>query len=372
MALWIVMALMTAAASLAVLWPLGRRGPAGRSGSDVVVYRDQLDEVERDRAAGLIGDAEATAARVEVSRRLLAAAAAKPGAVPSQMAGIWRRRAAAVAALVAIPVGASAVYLALGSPQLPAAPLAARARQAPQQPPLTTLVAQVEAHLARNPEEGRGWEVVAPVYMRLGRFDDAVAARRNAIRLLGATAERESDLGEALVAAANGVVTADVKAAFERALALDGKDLKARFFVGLAAEQDGRRADAASAWRELLKEAPPDAPWAELVRRSLARVDGTAVAGVKGPNAEDMAAAEEMPSDQRSAMIRGMVERLAEKLKADGSDVEGWLRLVRAYTVLGDRDKARAAATDARRLLGPEPDKVRRVDELVKGLGLEG
>jgi cytochrome c-type biogenesis protein CcmH len=85
-----------------------------------------------------------------------------------------------------------------------------------------------------------------------------------------------------------------------------------------------------------------------------------------------MAAAAELTPQQRSEMVRGMVERLAERLKRDGSDVEGWLRLVRAYAVLGDRDKARAAATDARRALAPEPDKIRRLDELVKGLGLEG
>jgi cytochrome c-type biogenesis protein CcmH len=237
---------------------------------------------------------------------------------------------------------------------------------------LAALVAQVEAHLARNPDEGRGWEVIAPVYMRLGRYDDAVKARRTAIRLLGATAEREGDLGEALVGAANGVVTVEAKSAFERALAIDGKDIKARFFVGLAAEQDGRRAEAADIWRALLKEATPGASWAGLVRQSLARVDGAAVAGANGPSAEQVAAAEEMPTGDRSAMIRGMVERLAERLRTDGSDVEGWLRLVRAYTVLGDRDKARAAVTEARRSLGADPDKLRQLDDLVKGLGLEG
>ena len=108
-------------------------------------------------------------------------------------------------------------YLTLGSPRLPGQPLQAR-RDAPLQNTLARrLVAQVEAHLEKNPEDGRGWEVVGPVYMRLGRFEDAVKARRNALRLLGASADREADLGEALIGGANGVVTAEAKAAFERA-----------------------------------------------------------------------------------------------------------------------------------------------------------
>ena len=131
--------------------------------------------------------------------------------------------AAALVALVALPIGAGRLYLALGSPQLPGQPLASRDAAPMENRSLDALVAQVEAHLAKNPEDGRGWEVVAPVYMRLGRFEDAVKARRNALRINGASAEREADLGEALMAAANGVVTDEAKAAFERALALDAK-----------------------------------------------------------------------------------------------------------------------------------------------------
>ncbi len=371
MTLWLAMAMMTAAAIFAVLWPLSRR-PVARSGGDLAVYRDQLEEIDRDCAAERIGEAEAAAARTEVARRLLAAADAASAEAAPPPGGRWRRRAAAAAALIGVPLVTGNLYLALGSPYLPSAPLGARLQQAPERDSLVSLVAQVEAHLARNPDEGRGWEVLAPVYLRLGRFEEAVQARRNALRLLGASAEREADLGEALVGAANGIVTVDAKSTFQRALALDAGEVKARFFLGLAAEQDGRNAEAAATWRALLNGAPPDAPWTELVRRSLARVDATAAAGPAGPGptAQDIAAAEDMPPEQRTAMVRGMVERLAERLKNDGSDVEGWLRLVRAYTVLGERDKARAAASDARRALAPEPDKIRRIDDLVKGLGL--
>jgi cytochrome c-type biogenesis protein CcmH len=208
--------------------------------------------------------------------------------------------------------------------------------------------------------------------MRLGRYDDAVKARRNSLRLLGPNAEREADLGEALTGAQNGIVTVEAREAFERALRLDPRDVRSRYFLGLAAEQDGRPKEASAVWRTLLAEASPDAPWAGFVRESLTRVDPGAAAVLPGPTADDVAAASEMSPEQRNTMVRAMVSRLAERLKQDGADVEGWLRLLRAYMVLGDTEQARAAAADARRALAGEPDKLERVDELVKGLGFEG
>jgi cytochrome c-type biogenesis protein CcmH len=378
MTLWFALALMTAAAILAVLWPLARRASLSRSGSDVAIYRDQLDEIERDRAAGLIEDNEAASAQVEVSRRLIAAADAQtapPSDVPSAR---WRRRAVAIMALVLLPVGATGLYLALGSPLLPDQPLAPRLAAARGNQSVDTLIAQVETHLERNPDDGRGWEVIAPVYLRLGRFDDAAKARRNALRLNGTTAEREAAFGEALVFAANGVVTAEAKAAFERAVALDANGVQARYFLGLAAEQDGDRSQAAATWRALIEAAPPDAPWIDLLRRALARVDragspgGSSGGASSGPSDEQVAASSQLAPEQRQAMVQGMVERLSERLHRDGADVEGWLRLVRSYMVLGQPDKARAAVVDARRALAGDAIKLRRLDDLLKGLGLEG
>jgi cytochrome c-type biogenesis protein CcmH len=367
MALWFPLALMTAAAIFVVLWPLGRSRAVPGSGGEVAVYRDQMRELERDRAAGLIGRAEADAARVEVSRRLLAAADTAERA-PSASSSPWRRRFTALAAGIALPIGALGLYLAVGAPGLPDQPLVARTNGPPESRPLAGVLAQVEAHLERNPNDGRGWQVVAPVYMRLARFDDAVRARRNALRLLGPSAEREADLGEALVGEANGVVTADAKAAFDRALALDARDPKAQFFVGLAAEQDGKEAAAVAIWHDLLAHAPADAPWAHVVRESLARLEHKPDAAAPGPSAADVAAAADLSPDQRAGMVRGMVDRLAERLSHDGSDLDGWVRLVRAYTVLGEQDRARGAAADARRALAGEADKLRRFDASVKGL----
>src|SRR5262245_39162862 len=364
MILWFALALMTGAAMAAIAWPLTRKASTMRSGSDLAVYRDQLDEIKRDHAAGRIGDSEAEAAQVEVSRAWLAAAEAETAVRDTAPTSPSPRRAVAIAALVVVSFGSAFTYLALGSPTLPGQPLASREKNQS----IETMIAQVETHLARNPNDGRGWEVIAPIYLRLGRFDDAIKARRNALAFSGESSERQSGLGEALVAASEGKLTPEARKAFERAVELDAGNIKARYFLGLAAEQDGQPAAAAAIWRAMLAAAPPNAPWAEFIRQEVPGVTG----GSPGPSQEDVAAASKLGPEQQKAMIQTMVARLAERLQRDGSDLDGWLRLVRSYMVLGEREKALAAAGEARRALASEPEKLRQIDELVKGLGLEG
>ena len=416
MTLWLLLALMTAAAVAAVLLPLARQPREAQGGNDVAVYRDQLDEIERDRANGAIGAAEADAARTEVSRRLIAAAdadaadAADKGTKP-----VWRRRAAGLIALLILPLGATSLYLRLGSPELPSQPLAERLSRVHAGVPMQggaggrdqsveALTARVEAYLEQNPNDGRGWEVIAPVYMRGGNFAGALRARANALRLLGPSAEREADHAEAMVAAENGVVTAAAKSGFERALKLDNQNVSARFYLALAAEQDGRPAEAVAGWKALLADAPPDAGWTEFVARAIARASGEPVAAARSApepaeqkrTTADVAKALGMapaapaaaPAPPTAApappaapaanplaqddMVRGMVSRLADRLKEDGSDVDGWIRLVRSYVVMGEADKARAAAKDARAALSADADKLRKLNAGVKDLGLEG
>ena len=356
MILWFVLVLMTVAAILAVLWPLTWRNVA-RGGSDIAVYRDQLDEIARDRAAGLIGAPEAEAAKVEVSRRLLAAAdAAAAEKSAHEESSVWRRRATAIAGLALLPVGAIGLYLILGSPQMPGEPLSARTSAQNENRTVETAIAQVEQHVARNPDDGRAWEVLAPVYMRIGRYGDAVKALRNSLRLNGSNAAREADLGEALVAAANGVVTAEAKAQFERALVLDREDVMARFYLGMAADQDGRRAEAEAVWRDIIAKAPPGAAYLEMIRHTLERKAPTTA---RAPESGAAAAATPGKPDAEQHDVGVMVARLAERLKQNGSNPEGWAQLVRSYRTLGQNDKAEAAMADARRALAGDPDKLR-------------
>ncbi|GMO97413.1 c-type cytochrome biogenesis protein CcmI [Bradyrhizobium sp. TM239] len=369
MTLWFVFALMTVAAIFAVLWPLGRNGRAQDQGSEVAVYKDQLAEIERDLAAGLIPAPDAEAARVEISRRLLAAAASEPVVAPKS--NLKWRRAAAVLALAGLPLVAIGVYMPLGSPRLQDFPLAQRERGSGSgvAQSLENLVVQVQQHLEKNPTDGRGWNVLAPVLERLGRFDDAVRAYRNSLTYNGESAERRSDLGEAISAAAGGVVTVEAKAEFERAHALNADDPKANYFLGLAAEQDGRKDDAATIWRALLAKAPADAPWRALVQSSLVRVGGGTMPALSD---ETIAASKDMAEGDRNAMVRGMVDRLATRLKQNGEDVDGWLRLVRAYLVMGERDKAAGASADARQAVASDAERLRQLNEGLRTLGLGG
>jgi cytochrome c-type biogenesis protein CcmH len=342
MTLWFVFALMTAAAIFAVLLPLGLRGGAQAEGNEATVYKDQLGEIDRDLGAGLIGAAEADAARVGISRRLLAVADHDRN--PPMQSNLKLRRSAAVLALVGLPVLALAIYLPLGSPRLADFPLAERARPTDTAQPLETLVAQVEQHLEKNPTDGRGWIVLAPVLARLGRYDEAVKAFHSAISYGGDSADRRADLGEA-------------------------NQAKANYYLGLAAQQDGRSADAASIWRAMLAKAPADAPWRPLVQAALTRVDGPTAPALSD---SAVAAAKNMTGNDREAMIRGMVDRLATRLKQNGDDVDGWLRLVRAYMVLGDRDKAKSAGADARQAVANNAERLRQLNEGLKNLGLDG
>lgn len=378
MTLWFVFALMTAAAIFAILLPLGFGARAPADGREVPVYKDQLSEIERDVSTGLIGKAEAEAARIEIGRRLLAADDQERDLPVRAATGM--RRAVAVLALIGLPVVALSVYLPLGSPQLPDFPLLARKSAPGGAQPMETLVNQVQQHLAQNPTDARGWTVLAPVLARLGRGDDAIRAYRNALTYGGDKPGLRADLGEVLAAAAGGVITAEAKAEFDRAHAADADEPKANYFLGLAAEQDGRKADAAKIWRAMLDKAPADAPWRPLVQASLTRVGGEPPAGSQPPAgsevpalpAETMAAAKDMAAPDREAMIRGMVDRLATRLKQNGNDVDGWLRLMRAYMVMGDADKAKAALSDARAAMANDSEHLRQLNEGAKTFGLDG
>ena len=272
MLLWFLLAAMTGAAIFSALWPLSRRREASLAANtaDLAVYRDQLAEIKNDRSRGLIAEPEAEAARVEIARRLIGASKLEQDEKLGN-GSLGRRRAAAVMFLAGIPFMAIILYLSLGHPELPSA-TPSRLTLSPSSADLAALVARVENHLAEKPDDGRGWELLAPVYLRSGRTADAANARKNALRLLGETAERQTNLGEAIVADANGVVTADALAAFERAVALDGNQPKAHFFLGLAAEQDGRRDDAEKIWQALVTNAPADAAWLPAAQLGLDRM----------------------------------------------------------------------------------------------------
>ena len=373
MLFWVIAALLTLGASLAVLLPLaGRTAARTADGAhDLEVYRDQLAELDRDAARGLIQPAEAEQARAEIARRILKADKSATAATAQNGRSV---RAAGMAAVLAVPLVSWGIYAAIGSPDLPSQPLAARLEKNPADATVDELIARAEAHLAANPDDGRGWEVLAPIYARLGRYDEAVTAYRNAIRLDGANGARESGLGEAVAGVAGGMVTAEAQAAFSRALKLEPGQPKASFFLASALAQEGKVAEALSAWQAMMITLPADSPWREAVGQAVAEANSRlAEAGNEpppGPTQDEVDAATDMSAEDRSAMIEQMVARLDERLRQNPRDLEGWQRLVRSYHVLGRADEAREALKRGMAARGEDSAEGKKLAELSTSIGL--
>ncbi|QGG89894.1 c-type cytochrome biogenesis protein CcmI [Agrobacterium sp. MA01] len=372
MLFWIISALLTVLVAVVLLSPLLRASARATryDEGEAAVYRDQLRELERDKAGGLISPEDADYARAEIGRRLLAIAGREkaggegegdePADAAAKRAGRRRYTWSQAFILLCLPVIGLAGYLEIGSPGTPDAPL--EARIADPGDDVDLLVAKVERHLATTPEDGNGWNVLAPVYFRIGRYDDAELAFRNAIRILGPDAERMNGLGETVVMRNDGIVTDDAQMAFQAALKLEPNNPRADFYLALALEQSGRRAEALTAFQNIAKASPPTAPWMPLVNQHIAAnsagvplLEQPAQAAPEGeaqaqnpaapgnPTAEDVANAGAMSEADRGEMIRGMVASLDARLKEDPNNFEGWMRLVRSYAMLKDKERAEAA-----------------------------
>lgn len=375
MLFWVIAVGLTLVASLAVLLPLtGPLRPLAAAGDhDFEVYRDQLAELDRDVARGVIQPAEAEQARAEIGRRIIRLGGAdKADVAPatSSPAG-WVRPISAVAVL-AVPLVSWGFYAELGSPDLPPQPLAERLSKNPADSSIDELVARAEAQLAANPGDGRGWDALAPVYVRMQRFSDAVTAYRHAIRLEGSTAVRQSGLGEALTDAGGGMVSADAQTAFEAARKLEPANPKANFYLAIAMAQEGRKDDAKSAWQAMLTSLAPDSPWRGAVTEALAEIDKEKSAQAKppGPTEQDVAAASSMSDEDRTTMIKTMVAGLDDKLRRNPKDAEGWTRLMRSYVVLGETAQAEDALRRGVAAFGQGSEEAKKLIAFASSLGL--
>ncbi|MER8366926.1 c-type cytochrome biogenesis protein CcmI [Mesorhizobium sp. M1348] len=374
MLFWVIAAILTLGASLAVLLPLagGSKNASAASDHDLEVYRDQLAELDRDMARGLIQPMEAEEARAEIARRILrlsdAGQADETATQPSRST-----RLVATAAVLVVPLVSWGLYGQLGSPDLPSQPLSERLAKNPADSSVDELIARAEAHLAANPSDGRGWDVLAPVYQRMQRYADAVTAYRNAIRLDGDSAARQAGLGEAIANAAGGIVSAEAQAAFEAALKLDPANPKASFYLAMGMAQEGRIAEATAAWQKMLAALQQGSPWRGAVEQALAESAARSVASetpAKGPSAEDIDAASSMSPQDRQAMISTMVAGLDEKLRQNPRDEEGWMQLVRSYAVLGKTDQARDALNRGIAVFGADSDQARKFTAFAASLGV--
>ncbi len=390
--LWITIAVLTAVALGLLLAPLARRGRASapaRAAYDITVYRDQLTEVDRDLDRGLLDEEQARAARIEIQRRMLAAAA-EEGSGGTEEPGRSRPsgRVAVIAAIaVAVPAGAIGLYLYLGAPGVPGQPFAERGAATAEadagEGSLQAVVGRLAERLLRTPDDLTGWLLLGRSYMTLEHYEDAANAFRRAMRLGDNRADIAADYAEALALADGGPITPEVRQIFEGVFAAEPRNLKARYYLSMAKAQRGDVRGALQDWIDLRILSPPDAPWRPVLQQQIERVaraldidpatvepspEAVALAArpafrdtapgappaaspaPAGPGRADVEAASRMSDEERAAMIRSMVERLAGRLEENPDDVEGWLRLARAYEVLGDSEKAGRARARAEAL----------------------
>ncbi len=381
--IWIVLGLMTlivlSILVLPLIWPVAGNAPAGDQA--MAVYRDQLSSLDAEVQRGTVPAAEADAVRVEIQRRLLRFNPLAP--IDSQ--GFPRRRIySAILLAVAIPCLAGLLYLRLGRPDLPDRLAAHEAAPPPghSEQSLATLVEGLAKRMQANPQDHGGWLMLGGSYMQLGRFGDAANAFRQALATDPRDAEGQMGLGEAQVFLANGMVTPAAKQAFEAAFALDPNHAGARYYLAEERWQAGDQRAAFDMWKMLSDDSPPDAPYQEALQDHL-REAATALhipvppppvaaagiatppaAGAPGPTADQMRDAANMTPEDRQEMIKSMVAQLAEKLRTNPDDFDGWMRLGRARQVLKDLPGALTAFTSAIKLRPDDPQALWSVGNL--------
>ncbi len=390
---WIWSAILLVAVLVALIVPFLRRPrkALARAEYDLAIYKDQLRELEEDEAAGLITGAEAEAARNEIARRILAADAAREKAEKELLAkeGGKEKAVALAAALILVPALAFGLYLEKGRPGMPDMPIAERMRLAAEHNDINALVKRVEDRLAKKPDDIQGWLVLAPVYARMGKYDKAVNAWKNAIRLSEKPdPDLYNSLGEALVYANRGRVVPEARRAFEKALKLAPGNPMSRYFLAQAKLQDGNKEEALADLKGLLKDLPANFAGRPLIERQIAQLEGRAQppaaaarggagggAASGGPSDEQvrerMKRMANMSPEERQQMIRNMVEGLEQKLQDDPGNLDGWLRLIRARVVLGEKDRAQQAYEKARKAFAGRADALSALDAAARRQGLK-
>jgi cytochrome c-type biogenesis protein CcmH len=372
MVLWVLFAVLAAAVVWAVTRPLlAPSTAADATDSELAVYRDQLAEIEAERADGLLGSAEAEGARVELARRVIRRSEERQRAAAAQERFTGARQAVVYAA-AAIPVIGIGVYLAIGSPQLPARPYAARLDTPVNQATAGDLIARVEAHLRANPEDGRGWDVLAPVYLRMGDFKQAADAFQRAIRILGEDPKRLAGIARATIMAQNGIVGETARVSYEKLQKLEPQSLEPQVWLAIAREQDGDVKGAEAEYRRLLPGA--EDPWKGLLEARLKsateKLSGKVPSAPDAGPADAPAPAAAMSPADRDKMINQMVDKLAARLKDNGKDLDGWMKLVRSYVVLGRREEATTALASARGAFAGDEKSLAELNVLAETLGL--
>jgi len=396
MMIWIVLTVMTTIAAVWLSLGLAVRPDRTTDGSlsTLDVLNGQLSDIATQLEAGQIAQADADALASEIKRRIISEARYPLKPQLKSLPKPWVMPVA-LGLAATIAVAATGLYALLGRPDLASnTPEVSTADQDHPQGDVPAMIAKLEKQLRQSPVDPKGWGMLAWSYFQTSRFDEAAKAYGRASALDPSNAEFLSGQGESLVQASNNTVTPAAQGIFKQALAVDPADPRARYFLAMAKDQSGDHKGAMNDWIALLKSAPAGAPWAIEVRDFIERAakargdnlegrlppmtDTAVPSGAQsqlaapGPTAEQAQAASTMAPADRQAMIAGMVARLAEKMKANPRDQEGWVRLMRAYMVQGETDKARTAYQTALAVFSDSKPDQSALKAAAKGLGIPG
>ena len=386
MTLWIVLTVLITLAAVALVIPLLRpRAAAGQGATAVGILKGQLTDLEAQQASGTVTADEAARLKLEIERRMLAEA--RDAEAPARPLKDRALLLLAFGVAGGVALGAAGLYAIMGKPGTPSAtqsPAPLAAGEHPGGGDIQGQILQLQQQLQANPDDADGWRLLGWSYFQSGAFAEAAVAYGRAATLQPDNADHASAQGESLVQAAGGQVTPAAVAAFQAALRVNPQDPRARYFLAVQKDQSGDPDGAMTDWIDIVNSAPPGAPWVGEVRRfveDLARERGidistrlkpAAAGGAPGPTPDQVAAAQDMNPADRDAMIQGMVSGLEEKLRANPRDAEGWVRLMRARMVLGEREAAAAALRNARAAFAGDAAGQAQLTEAARGLGVPG
>lgn len=385
MTFWIIAIVAAVITAAIIIRPLlgAREEAAPRAAHDAQVFRDQLKELEKDVARGVVAEEDAAATRLEISRRLLAADDESHSASGAHSAPANVSRALAAILIIAAPAAAALLYQDHGAPGAEDMPFASRGEgQRPDQleaekmmagralPPATgadaeefqQLVVQLEARLAEAPNDEQGLFLYARSLMNLGRFAEAWPQFEKLIELRDGKTDADIYAGyaEGMILAAGGYISPEAEAAVLQVLKREPTNPSARYYLGHLHNQQGEPELAEAVWSKLVEESDPNAPWVAPIRQEMAQLGlgPRDSAGLSGPTREEIDAAGSIPPDERQAMVADMVQRLADRLGEQGGSVEEWQRLIRSYSVLGQQGKAQEAMAAAREAFAGDPASI--------------
>ncbi|MDH5488799.1 MAG: c-type cytochrome biogenesis protein CcmI [Rhodospirillaceae bacterium] len=395
-AFWIAATLMTVITLGALIYPLIRKreiDSATRRDFDITVYKDQLKEVDRDLERGLLSPDQAAQARTEIERRMLSAMEQSNEISANALTNSDKSTAKGAngtavilmfALLVVVPLGAFGVYLTFGQPSMPDQPLASRAKQLNEatqgRSQIAEMISKLERQMQETPDDPNGWALLGKSYRAMGRFSDALGALKKLAELTNNDPEALVMLAETMVEMDQGSVSLKAVELLQAVKKQDPSDPRPYFYIGLERQQKDDLQGAVNEWAALLNHSPSNAPWVGEMQNRIAQL--VAQGGIEnpkivllapipeaapestqqsnapeiapetapGPTTQQMIDAQKMDGADQQEMIRSMVERLAARLQENPDDLEGWVRLERAYQVLGEAEKALGAQKEIERL----------------------